>query len=213
MRSITKTQTPAFFTQDTINLSNWDDYLGKDKRAIKKHILDNEQKFLCCYCESKVDVSLVYTHLEHLKPKEIYSDLTFDYNNLLVSCDGKHETNTSNNSHQTCGHKKDNDYDENLFLNPVAIADIENYFKYDSQTGRIINSESNSNRADYTIRVLQLNGVNDSIAVARFNTKNTLIKTILNKSKEPKAVNEMIEKILEDDSIAYISFLRYCFNK
>lgn len=39
----------------------------------------------CAFCERKVEIST--GHIEHFKPKSQYVDLTFDWNNLLYSCE------------------------------------------------------------------------------------------------------------------------------
>ncbi len=40
----------------------------------------------CAYCESKITV-VTYGFIEHFRPKSIYPELTFEWNNLLLSCD------------------------------------------------------------------------------------------------------------------------------
>jgi uncharacterized protein (TIGR02646 family) len=40
----------------------------------------------CAYCESKITV-VTYGYIEHFRPKSIYPELTFEWNNLLLSCD------------------------------------------------------------------------------------------------------------------------------
>ena len=40
----------------------------------------------CAYCESKITV-VTYGSIEHFRPKSIYPELTFEWNNLLLSCD------------------------------------------------------------------------------------------------------------------------------
>jgi uncharacterized protein (TIGR02646 family) len=40
----------------------------------------------CAYCESKITV-VTYGSIEHFRPKSIYPGLTFEWNNLLFSCD------------------------------------------------------------------------------------------------------------------------------
>ena len=56
-----------------------------------RNTLHREQSGLCCYCGEE----LVYkgsdshqTVLEHFKPKSKYPDLTFKYDNILLSCGG-----------------------------------------------------------------------------------------------------------------------------
>lgn len=40
----------------------------------------------CAYCESKITV-VTYGAIEHFFPKSLYPDLTFEWTNLLLSCD------------------------------------------------------------------------------------------------------------------------------
>lgn len=40
----------------------------------------------CAYCESKITV-VTYGAIEHFYPKSVYTDLTFEWSNLLLSCD------------------------------------------------------------------------------------------------------------------------------
>jgi 5-methylcytosine-specific restriction endonuclease McrA len=126
MRYIQKQPIPQFFIDDTktlqaklISLANkkdkklvWDNEY-KEKRKLKLYILENEQNYLCCYCEAKV--TLDDSHIEHIKPKDMDEEsLTFDYANLAVSCDGI--CFNDKNERLTCGHKKDNKFDETKFF-------------------------------------------------------------------------------------------------
>jgi HNH endonuclease len=40
----------------------------------------------CAYCESKI-TTVTYGAIEHFFPKSVYVDLTYEWNNLLLSCD------------------------------------------------------------------------------------------------------------------------------
>ena len=88
IKYIQKTATPQFFIIDTNGLSLWSDYNATKKRTLRKHILDTEQSNLCCYCEKSITEHTVSSHCEHIKPKSIdIATLTFDYNNIIVSCE------------------------------------------------------------------------------------------------------------------------------
>ena len=82
--------TPQFFLKDTLGLNNWNQYLAKNKRKLREYILENEQHELCCYCEGNVSINSANQHLEHIVPRISDISLIFDYNNILVSCNGKH---------------------------------------------------------------------------------------------------------------------------
>lgn len=211
MKYIKKTNIPNFFLVDTNGLTNWDDYEARKKRELKKHILKEEQYNLCCYCESKLNNDLSNSHLEHILPKSIakYRTKTFDYNNLVVSCDGTHFNEISNSNPEHCGHKKDNSFNEDLFLNPTLIENLYIFFKFNKDTGLILQSRHGGNRAAYTILLLNLNGNLNRIAQARVIAKNNLLKLLKDKSTEQK--REILLKILNSSGIQFQSFLKYCF--
>ncbi|NEP57986.1 MAG: TIGR02646 family protein [Symploca sp. SIO2G7] len=66
-------------------------------------------------------------HIEHLKPQEKFPQLALDYNNLLASCQAERSKNPP--PPLRCGYKKDNWYDEKLFVSPLQ-PDCESFFRY-----------------------------------------------------------------------------------
>lgn len=128
--------------------------------------LGQMQGGFCCYCESiavKGD-----GHIEHFFHKGKKSDgtapykqLTFDWNNLFGCCGFQ--------SGDTCGHYKDSrgssgpgPYNPQDLIKP-DIDDPADYFKF-LPTGKITVksglSQQNTNRAEETIRVLNLSALN-----------------------------------------------------
>jgi len=68
----------------------WDSKPDSEKKFEKiKEKLIKEQGYICCYCGSRIKEG-GNTRIEHLLPKskEEYKNLTFDYGNLLASCQG-----------------------------------------------------------------------------------------------------------------------------
>lgn len=217
MRYIQKQVIPDFFEVDTKELENkiislstkkekklvWDnDY--KEKRKLKEYILENEQNFLCCYCEAKV--TLDNSHVEHIKPKDMDEDsLTFDYSNLSVSCDGE----CFHDKRLTCGHKKENKFNELDFLNPTKVVDIREYFIY-TDNCYIGASNKNEKKAKYTMQLLQLNSFNNYLPEARaiaLDEFNLSIKEHIQKTG--KAKEYIIKALLKRENLAFISFLRF----
>ncbi len=210
MKYINKLPTPQFFIDDTQYLTSWSDYHSSKKRKLKKYILEKEQSFLCCYCEMKITQDADKSHIEHIKPKSIdVLRLTFDYSNLTVSCQGNHFNEIGDNSKNTCGHIKENIFDENKFLNPTLRPDISDYFIFDSDTGKISASTKDTVKAEYTVNLLNLNGKNDKLAEARKKAKDAFIR---NFSRLPiKERKEKLKKYLHDESNEFITFFRYIF--
>jgi len=216
MKYIQKLDTPDFFTQQTQFLPNWDKYNSKRKKRLKKYMLENEQGYLCCYCESKVtilgDIENDGSHLEHIKPKKFYDNLTFYYQNLIVSCNGTCHNNKLDKTRYSCGHKKDNDYDETKFLNPTIVTDIRDYFKYETienERIRIIPTNKAPAKAQYMIDTLSLNS--KTLLKARF----TAIKDFelsqenIMKNFGIEFTEEEIIETLFTEELAFISTLRY----
>lgn len=153
--------------------NNWEKFKkienGRDVRLALHQHLWREQKGLCAYCEQEIPEKTVpeddvKSHMEHLRAKarKEFKHLTFEFKNIVISCEGFDLTMISERKKEFCGHFKDNDftkYDEILFLNPTEITEIETYFRYDSE-GNIephpLKNANDQNRAAYMIRVLGL---------------------------------------------------------
>lgn len=212
MKYVQKSATPQFFLDDTMGLAKWSDYKAEKKRFLKKHISSNEQKYLCIYCESKISEG--FSHLEHIKPKHIdVIRLTFDYNNIVVSCNGTCHNNHTDNTKYHCGHRKDRTdtlFDESKFLNPVQVCNIREYFIYDYDDYSINPSDKDSEKAQYTIDTLHLN--DGGLPKAR----EKALENFINKMKiisDIKMRKEKMKQVLNNENIAFLSFLRFKYQK
>jgi len=133
------------------------------KKQLSNHLY-KEQKGLCIYCQQQLNPNNKelsnFAHIEHLKPKDKnkFPELTFEYNNLTVSCNGFDCTKFSLTK-DFCGHKKSSKFKEDKFLNPIEIKDIEKYFEYTIE-GKIRPSksltENEKSKAEYMIELLDL---------------------------------------------------------
>ncbi len=142
---------------------------GAIRLVLHQHLW-REQKGLCAYCEQAVPEkttpeSDAKSHLEHIRPKarSEFKHLTFQFENLIISCEGFDLTAVFAYKREFCGHFKDNyftKFDDALFLNPTAIIDIETYFRYNSE-GQIepnsFKTDEQQRRTVYMIRTLNLN--------------------------------------------------------
>ncbi len=215
MKYIHKKTAPSFFITDTQGLTTWNDYsvtkeMRDKKRHLKEFILKEEQLYLCCYCEKTILLHANSSHIEHIKPKSIdFVSLTFDYSNLIVSCHGNHFNEIGDNSRNTCGHKKDDNFDEIKFLNPTLINDLSDYFVFEIDTGIISASLKDEVKAGYTLQILNLNGKNDKLAEARKKAKESLIKNFSTLSIEVR--KKRLRDYLQNDSNEFITFFRYIF--
>jgi uncharacterized protein (TIGR02646 family) len=56
------------------------------KAKLRKSLLE-DQGYICCYCGKRIENDSK-TPIEHLNPKSTYKNRTYDYINLLASCNG-----------------------------------------------------------------------------------------------------------------------------
>lgn len=172
MRYIDKSDCCKAFDQYLINSrpSAWNEFDDNIKLILHQYLY-YEQGGLCIYCQQKLipktekeSSAHIRSHIEHIRPRSSYKDLTFDYCNLSVSCEGFDceipKTNKQPKK-EFCEHRKANEYDENYFLNPIEVKDIEYYFIYDDLTLEILPKHKEGTeefkKAEYMIRILDLN--------------------------------------------------------
>lgn len=217
MRFIKKGTSPDFFEQEkaTVGLtsdSKWNEFQNPCKSRFTEHLVQ-EQDGLCAYCEcdltSPVTNSTVprSRHLEHLAPQSEHPELRFSYHNLVASCDGQLLASERIKQGESCGHRKENEYDESWFLNPVNDPSISKYFSFDSQDGNILPAETNrSEDAKEMIRALNLDA--SYLKNARLNSKEVLVEYLT--SLEPEQAELLLRSELGSPR-EFISFLKYCF--
>ena len=116
------------------------------KQALKDALL-KEQKYLCCYCECRIDDST--SHIEHFKPKaqDKFPDLQLEYSNLHASCTKR----PTGKPDEHCGHKKADVYSKDL-VSPLEY-DCSTHFQY-MLNGTIVGTDD---RGKATIATLNLN--------------------------------------------------------
>ena len=138
MLKIDKNQ-PTFFAELVKNRKKWEEF--KDKKRLNEFLL-KEQEYMCVYCESKI---IKEFHIDHFYKRDLFPNLTFDYNNLFISCN---DENHSAKYKDKFGLKKEE------FANIYSPLDIKlNEFEY-SWTGEILGK---TQKAQKTIEVFNLN--------------------------------------------------------
>ena len=158
MKYIQKQKEPSSLTawnqkqSKKASISNWSSFTKSVKNDVYQSLLE-EQGYICCYCG--ISISRKNCHIEHYRPKSKYQDLTFEYTNLIASCQGEDEIKPTRPVH--CGHKKTNWFDEEFMLSPLK-PDCASYFRY-SGAGDILpaNDPKKETAAETTIEHLALN--------------------------------------------------------
>lgn len=143
MLKINKQQAPCEYTDLAKDFVNYDAFDSEIKAVLRKHLIA-EQKNYCPYCERVVKNESNHCHVEHIKPRSNYGQLSKEYSNMLLSCINK----------ATCGMRKKNQY-EDAFLDPTT-KDPSAYLRYDLASGEIYAIDDNP-AGIYTIQVLNLN--------------------------------------------------------
>lgn len=144
----------------------------RHKEATVKRCL-NEQFFLCCYSEiclnnhfpiigsEGIVVSNDYGyHLEHIEPKSLTPQKTFEHNNLTVSAISSSTLQSLDRRDVFGGHAKLSRYSDTSFISPL-MENSGDYFHYES-SGKVVPktsliSKREKARARFTIYLLNLN--------------------------------------------------------
>jgi uncharacterized protein (TIGR02646 family) len=133
-----------------------------------KTALHARQNGLCVYCEIALESSdnqNIGSHVDHILPKEKHPTLTFDYDNLVLSCfatGGEIRADEKDPAPVSCGHaklKRTNNFDELLFIKPTD-SNCEHYFSFELDGGAISHPSLSSpdvDKAEHTLEVLNLN--------------------------------------------------------
>ena len=176
--------------------SQWQEFLQHPflSRAFFEHL------------HSRQNSDPVRSHIEHIRPRHFYFNLTFDYSNLSVSCAGSDCAATEQSEKEFCGHWKDDEYDENQFLHPFELQDIEDYFEYDAD-GRIfansLKNEVERKKAEYMIATLALN--HTILIQKRAETYGAIIE------KSDNDINELLDSNVANLPSFY-SMLKFLFH-
>lgn len=103
----------------------------------------------CAYCESEIEY-VAYPHIEHFKPKSLYPEFCFSWENLMLAC-------------PRCNHEKRDFFPQENeggpFINPTREDPNDFFlFEYDQETGTAnVIPKENSPRASVTIERIGLN--------------------------------------------------------
>ena len=124
------------------------------KNAVKQSLLD-EQGFICCYCQQRVELD-ENTTIEHFVARENDPTMMFDYDNIFACCDGGQKQRTEQKIDvipKYCGHAKAN---QTVAINPLN-AGCETHFSYSFNPDSLeVSIEGLSENGQDTIEKLNL---------------------------------------------------------
>ncbi len=175
MRKLIRPNEPSTLTNASQNYSGttsqdiaWKNF---DKNEVRRE-LRQAQNGLCVYCEVALSSS---TRIDHFKPKKLDYRLTFDWDNLTLSCD----------EIGSCDNKKCSNF-ENYWVNPY-ITDPNGMFEFFAN-GQIKGTSTNAQKI---IKDFGLDCPN--LESKRRNMFTTLQATILSLMGEPEALEAYLE--------------------
>lgn len=148
MKKIEKGEAPTFFTSfiKKERPKVWND-IAPIRSELREHILKEEQQGCCAYTEIRI-CNNNDCHIDHFRTRNLFPDKTFEYRNLLVSCNSE-DYGAKYKDKQVKGKA---DYEG--LLNPVDDKPAE-YLEY-TFTGEILPVEGNE-RGAKTIDYFNLN--------------------------------------------------------
>lgn len=152
MKHILKRREPEEFREwkDLENqewIPTYDTLSGEVKMSVKKSLME-EQGFICCYCERRLEYS--DSHIEHFVPQSLSPEKSLDYDNMLCSC----QDHLKSGDPRHCGNLKADWFDADLLVSPLN-QDCEESFEFHGD-GNIVAKDANRD-AEKTIEKLGLN--------------------------------------------------------
>lgn len=147
MKQLNKDGSPVWLEQFKVHNhpQHWND-LNEIRQALRQHILE-EQGNCCAYTEIHLS-SVENCHIDHYYTRNLYPEKTFDYNNMLVSCNSENYA----AKYKDKQIKRKEDYSG--LIHPVNDNPSE-YIEF-TLTGRVVATD-NHPKGEYSISVFNLN--------------------------------------------------------
>lgn len=184
MKQLTKGRVPEFFTKYILRNSprHWDE-IGPIRQELREHIL-MEQGNCCAYTEIRISES-TNSHIDHYRTRNLFPQLTFDYHNMLVSCNSEEYGAKHKDKHIKCTE----DYDD--LVNPIK--EVPSDFIEFAYTGEVLSVEG-SVKGEKTISFFNLN------AKALVERRKTMATCML-QMKDYLTEEEIVESIGEFETM------------
>lgn len=147
MKQLIKGEVPDFLVKFLLHKrpKTWDD-TTPIRQELREYILKEQSNF-CAYTELRIN-KLEDCHIDHYHTRNLFPDKTFEYGNMLVSCNAEEY----GAKHKDKCVKAKKDYDE--LINPLEELPSE-YIEF-GLTGNVY-SVNNSTKGENTISYFNLN--------------------------------------------------------
>ena len=171
------------------------------KYSENKEALKQSTHGKCMYCETKITAS-EHGDVEHIKPKSLFPELTYDWDNLGFAC-------------EICNRTYKNDNYDDKFINPY----VENPEEFLDAIGAFIVPKNGNDRGLYSCDILGLNRID---LEKKRNEEIVSIKKIIdellrnpNINVRSSLINELKDFIREESEYSFVKrkFIEEYFNK
>ncbi len=166
------------------------------RSKLKKQTLEQLNKMFkgcCAYCEGEYE-DISYGEIEHFKPKSLYPELMFDYNNMNIAC-------------SKCNKNKGEKFDEKL-INPT-IDNPEEYLKFDEYMLTALDE-----RGTVTINILDINNKGRiKKKIEGYNAVRDRIKFVNMEIEKLEKGNKNARKIIKDIIVHTIKEIEEMFEE
>ncbi|MGJ0320172.1 retron system putative HNH endonuclease [Aliarcobacter cryaerophilus] len=154
------------------------------KDATKKALME-EQGYICCYCERRLEEN--DSHIEHFQPQSDSNVDDIDFYNMLCSC----QKTLKSGEPRHCGNLKGDWFDATLLISPF---DSSSESKFGFKADGTIYPKINANDAQTTIEKLGLD-------IPKLNNlRKTVIEAFLDDSLNEDEMKTFIKSHLQRDS-------------
>jgi uncharacterized protein (TIGR02646 family) len=162
------------------------DGLQGDANTAVINALMEEQGYICCYCERRLEKD--YSHIEHFKPRSDPAVDPLDYSNMLRSCQDR----LKKRDLRHCGNLKGNWFDNKLLVSPLDPS-CEGRFSYTAD-GIIRPADESDDAAKTTIEKLGLD-------ILKLNDlRKKAIEPFLDETLEDQEFSQFVKGYLRKDS-------------
>jgi uncharacterized protein (TIGR02646 family) len=90
----------------------YDNLSGDVKKSVKASLME-EQGYICCYCERRLEIN--DSHIEHFQPQHDPVVDALDYSNIICSCQDR----LKKGEPRHCGNLKGDWFDRTLLISPL----------------------------------------------------------------------------------------------
>lgn len=185
------------------NIDVGDEWTKFTKTKLKEETVEQLKKMYkgcCAYCEGKYE-STSYPHIDHFKPKSLYPELTFEYNNMNISCEKCNKAKSNKFDFKLINPSEDNP-DEHIRFKKLLATPLDERGKFTIELLKLNSEEKTEAKIENYIFISER--IEMAFKYIRYAEKN----------KEDRSLNEFakefVEKTIKATEIMFYHGKEYC---